>query len=753
MPPTDPLQQLNASLTGRYTVEREIGRGGMATVFLASDLRHDRPVAIKVLHPELVSSVGAQRFLREIRIAGRLLHPHILPLLDSGEAEGLLYYVTPYVAGGTLRERLARDGRLGVTEALRIAREVGSGLDFAHQQGFVHRDVKPGNILLADTHAMLADFGIARACGAVTGDGITSAGLSVGTPEYMSPEQAAGDSDLGAASDTYSLACVVYEMLTGRPPFVGKNSRATITMQVTAHADPLRLHRPDASGHLERTLTRALGKVPEERYASVRDFVEALGSTGAEQRTSRGSVGAIAQRVIAVLPFVNTGRDADDEYLSDGLTDELIDALMTIDGLGVASRTSVFALKGKPLDVRAVGAVLGATWVLEGTVRRTDDKLRITARLCSADDGRLLWSERYDRQVNDVLQILESLAGTIVDTLRATSFASLAQLAPRRYTKNVTAYGFYLRGRFALNKRTDDGLTEAIGFFEQAIGADPKYAPAYAGLADSYALQLDYRSVPVDEGHALAKRYARQAIALDDGVAEAHTSLGWTTFIHDWDWATAEREFTRAIELDPSYATAHQWYAFLLAAHARTDEALVESHIALELDPASVSIRRSAGYAYFYARRYDQVKHHLRRALAMNPFAEETCRVLGLSQSLQGKHADALEVLRAATTLPDASSYTTATLGFALARAGEQAEARTVLDWLRAESERAYVSPVAFATIYIGLGELDDAIAWAARCVDERRGWPVYFRVNPVVDPLRGDPRFTALIARMGFAG
>lgn len=403
--------------------------------------------------------------------------------------------------------------------------------------------------------------------------------------------------------------------------------------------------------------------------------------------------------------------------------------------------------------MRAVGAVLGAPWVLEGTVRRTDDKLRITARRSSAEDGQLLWSERDDRQVDDVLQILESLAETIVATLRTTSFASLAQLAPRRYTKNVTADGFYLRGRFALNKRTDEGLTEAIGFFEQAIGADPKYAPAYAGLADSYALPLDYRSVPVEAGHALARRYAQQAIALDDGVAEAHTSLGWTTLIHDWDWATAAREFTRAIELDPSQATAHQWYAFLFAAHARTDEALVESPIALELDPASVSIRRSAGYNYFYARRYDQVKHHLRRALTMNPFAEETCRVLGLSQSLQGKHADALEVLRAATMLPDASSYTTATLGFALARAGELTEARTVLDCLRAETERAYVSPVAFATIYIGLGELDDAIAWAARCVNERRGWPVFFWVNPVVEPLRGAQRFAALIERMGLAG
>jgi serine/threonine-protein kinase len=453
--------------------------------------------------------------------------------------------------------------------------------------------------------------------------------------------------------------------------------------------------------------------------------------------------------VIAVLPLVNASSDPENEYLSDGITDELIDALSKIERIRVASRTSVFALKGKPQDVRAIGALLGATEVLEGTVRKSGDRLRITAQLSSTTDGRLLWSQRYDRTLHDVFDIQDEIARTIVDTLRVTSFADLAAPLPRRYTESVAAYGLYLRGRFALNRRSQEGVLEAIAHFERAIGEDPAYALAYTGLSDAYALQLDYRSIPVAEGFARAKAYARQALRLDDSLAEAHASLAWCLFVYDWNWADATRVFSRAIALDPRYPTAHQWYAFLLASSGRHDEALVEGHTAQELDPSSVSIRRTLGWLYYYARRYEQARYHLGRAIAMSPVGEESYRTLGLTLAVEGRLDEAVRVLREAVTMAGAGSYTHATLGYALARAGQRDEAESFLADLERRRRDDYVSPVALATLCIGLGQLDDAVLWAERAHEERRGWLAYLSVNPLVDPLRAHPRFAALVERM----
>ena len=594
MPPFP--ERLRAAVADRYRIDEEIGHGGMAAVYLAEDLRHARKVAIKVLLPGSggAQSYEPQRFLREIRIAARLSHPQILPVHDSGEVDGLLYFVMPYAGCETLRDRLTQEGALPIDAALRLTRAVAAALDYAHRHNVIHRDIKPENILLQEGEPVIADFGVATAISAAGGDSvyITDRGFTVGTPAYMSPEQASADRDLDGRSDIYSLACVLFEMLAGKPPFSGSGARATMARHAIEAPPLIRSLRPMVTAAVEHALQRALAKTPADRFSTMAEFCEALVAPPPRPTTLGPE-----SRAIAVLPFVNSSADAENEYFSDGITDELINALTKVEGLRVASRTSVFALKNVREDVRALGARLDVSALLEGTVRKAGNRLRIAVQLTDVTDGRTLWSERYDREMADVFAIQDEIAGTIVRTLRSTLLGELGDPTPMRYTANVRAYSLYLKGRFWWNRRSQSAIKEGIRFFEQAIQEDPGYALAYSGLADSYALDLDYRGAPVIEGMERAGAEARKAIALDDTLAEAHTSLGWVTFIYDWDWVGAEREFSRAIDLNPRYSTARQWYSWFLAAMGRFDDALGEGRAAIELDPLSVSIRQQHGVA------------------------------------------------------------------------------------------------------------------------------------------------------------
>jgi serine/threonine-protein kinase len=610
----------------------------------------------------------------------------------------------------------------------------------------VHRDVKPENILFADGHALLADFGVARVLHGEGDDPVTAAGLAIGTPEYMSPEQASGEREVDGRADVYALACVTYEMITGAPPFRAESQRAVMVRHVTETPSRVRAVLPEIPASVDNAIALALSKDPGTRFGSACDFVNAMQA----ETSPRGRALAGATRNIAVLPFVNASPDPDTVSLSDGITDELIDALAKVEGIRVASRTSVFALKGKPQDIRAIGALLDCKVVLEGTVRRAGNQLRITAQLTSTEDGHLLCSQRYDRQMDDAFAIQDEIARTIVNTLRAKSLADVNPPHLRRHTENAVAYSLYLKGRFEWNRRTQEGVAAGIRFFEQAIAEDPNYALAYTGLADCFSLHVDYRSVPVVEGFEAAKAYARKAIELDDTLAEAHASLAWSLFIFDWNFAEAEREFRRAIELDPRYASAHQWFAFLLAAKGATNESLVESHTAVELDAGSVSGRRSLGACYYYARRWDQAAYHFERGVAMNPNAEESYRMYGLTLAVASRFDEAIAMLRDTVAMPGAGTYSKASLGYALARAGKHAEAQALYDELAARVARGeYVSPVAFATILIGLSDYDGALDWMERAFDDRRGWMVYLNVNPILDPLRSHDRFEALVRRM----
>ena len=741
--------RLRAAMADRYRIEEEIGHGGMAAVYLAEDLRHARKVAIKVLLPggSGAQSYEPQRFLREIRIAARLSHPQILPVHDSGEFDGMLYFVMPYAGCETLRDRLTKEGALPIDTALRITLAVAAALGYAHRHNVIHRDIKPENILLQEGEPVVADFGVATAISAAGGGDniyITDRGFAVGTPAYMSPEQASAERDLDGRSDLYSLACVLFEMLAGKPPFSGSGARATMARHAIEAPPLIRSLRPTVTSAVERALQRALAKTPADRFSTMAEFCEAL-IAPAPPPTTLGP----ESRAIAVLPFVNSSADPENEYFSDGITDELITALTKVEGLRVASRTSVFALKNVREDVRALGARLNVSAVLEGTVRKAGNRIRITVQLTSVADGRALWSERYDREMADVFAIQDEIAGTIVRTLRSTLLGELGDLTPVRYTANVRAYSLYLKGRFWWNRRSQAAIKEGIKFFEQAIQEDPGYALAYSGLADSYALDLDYRGAPVIEGMERARAEARKAIALDETLAEAHTSLGWVTFIYDWDWVGAEREFSRAIELNPRYSTARQWHSWFFAAMGRFDEALAEGSAAIELDPLSVSIRRSMGWLQYYARHFEGALENLRRALAMNPTAEETHRLLGLVYAQQGRYDEATASFREAVSNSESDMLSYAGLGQVAALRGRADEARAVLKELEARQRIRYVSPVALAMIQVALGDVDASFDLLEKAHQQRRGWLAYLRIEPILDPLRSDPRFQELLERM----
>jgi serine/threonine-protein kinase len=541
-------------------------------------------------------------------------------------------------------------------------------------------------------------------------------------------------------------------MLAGDPPFAGTGARATMARHAIEAPAPLGLRRPNLPAAIERALARALAKEPADRFPAMADFADALVAAVPEIVPAAAPGTAREARTIAVLPFLNASGDPENEYLSDGITDELIHALGNVEGLNVASRTSVFALKGLLEDVRNLGARLGVSAVLEGTVRRAGNRLRITAQLSGVAEGRTLWSERYDRELADVFEIQDEIARTIVTTLRTTLLRDLGDAPPVRYTANLTAYHLYLKGRYWWNRRTQAAIAEGIKYFERAIEEDPGYALAYTGLADSFALQVDYRGAPVREGMERAREMARRALELDDTLAEAHTSLAWVTFIHDWDWPGAASRFRRAIELNPGYSVARQWHSWLLLAMGRTEASIAEGRMAAELDPASVSIRRSMGWLYCYTRQPAEALEHLRRALAMNPTAEENHRLLGLAYLQMGLLDESAAAFREAVSGSDSPALATAGLGRVAVARGRLTEARGILDGLYAESREHYVSPVAFVMMHAGLNQADRAFEWLDRALDDRRGWLAYLRVEPLVDPIRGDPRFGRLLEKMRLA-
>jgi TolB-like protein/Flp pilus assembly protein TadD len=540
--------RLRRSLADRYVVGSEIGCGGMAIVYMAEDRRHGRSVAVKVLRPDVGSALGTERFLREVRTVAGLRHPHILPLLDSGEADGLLYYVMPYFTGRSLRERLAVERPLPLRDVLRITRDVAEALTYAHAHDVIHRDIKPGNILLEADFAVLADFGIALAALRLAGERLTDPSAFLGTPEYMSPEQLLGDEVVDRRSDVYSLGCVVYEMLAGAPPFTGPTVRSVLARQVNDPVPPLATVRSDVPDAVARAVERALAKYPADRFPGALEFVEALRAESVPPPAHGPSV--------AVLPFTEVGAGAEGSFLAEGIAEEIITALTKLGDLRVAPRSASFSARARQADLQAVGRQLRVRSVLDGTVRRIGDRLRVTVQLIDAEDGALRWSERYDRVMADVFtlqdEIARQVAGAFEDALHGTERRG-------RHATGVQAYEYYLRGRQLFREFRHKPMERAREMFQHAIEADPRYVRAHAGLADADCFLFMY-FVPRLELLNEAEAASRQALALDPGSAEAHASSGLAYTLRK-EFDAADRAFAEAVRLDPRLFEAQYFWA------------------------------------------------------------------------------------------------------------------------------------------------------------------------------------------------
>jgi serine/threonine-protein kinase len=742
-------QRLQDGIGERYRVERPLGEGGMAVVYLAFDIRHDRRVAIKVLKPELAGEIGPDRFLREIRMAAGLTHPHILPVFDSGEAGGLLFYVMPNMEGQSLRDRLNRERMLSLDDALRITREVAAALDYAHRQGVVHRDIKPENILIHEGAALVADFGIGKALSAAGGS-ITQTGMAIGTPAYMSPEQATGEPNVDGRSDLYSLTCVLYEMLTGEQPFTGSTAQAVISKRFVSPVPLVRAVR-DVPDPLDGIVTRGMARAPVDRFPTAGELAAAILGFQREGQTPRPGAlpSARPEKSIAVLPFANRSADPENEYFSDGMTEDIISALAKLPEVQVASRTSCFAFKGKEVDIREVGEKLGVSSVLEGSVRKIGNRIRINVQLVNCANGYQLWSETYDRQLEDVFAIQEEISRAIVDALKVKLSGGEAAPLVKPTTENIEAYTLYLKGRFFVNRVAEHDLRKGMTLFEQALDADPGYARAYSGIADCWCNLADDWVVP-DDAYPRAKSAATRAIQIEPTLGEAHTSIGKVLCWYEWDFAGASQALARAVEFNPNYAEAHFVYGSALPAVGRLPEAIEEMRKALVLDPLSAHFSRWLGRFLLYAGRYDAAIEQSHKTLEIEPTYFQAYLDIGAALLAQGKHEESFKAFQRGQSLSTAVRSYDAMIVRALAAMGEREEARAIMERLERQAKEQYLRAEILAMGYGALGDADRAFA----CLDEafaaHSAGLIYLHLDPGYESIRSDPRFGKLVAKIG---
>lgn len=783
---------LQSSLGTAYTLERELGGAGMSRVFVAEEVALGRRVAVKVLMPELVAGVSAERFQREIKLAAQLQHPNIVPVLATGIAAGLPYYTMPFVDGLSLRARLERNPGMPIAEALPILKDMARALAYAHDHGVVHRDIKPENVLLADEAAVVTDFGIAKALSvsrtAAPGGTLTQVGTSLGTPAYMAPEQAAGDPDTDHRADIYAFGCVAYELLAGAPPFAYKQPHQLFAAHMKEAPVPVQTKRPDCPPELAALVMKCLEKDPDNRPQSARDLLRSLdvgtGQTAAQPRTrprwsNRREIivsavlaivvaiaagvaayvkrDAVDIRSLAVLPFVNVGGDTANAYFAEGMADELTTELSKIPGLTLASRSAAFRFHGQNVDVRSVGRELGVGAILEGTVRRAGDRLRLTAQLTNATTGKLLWTDSYEQKVQDVFALQDSVTRAIVDALKVklageTTRTIVAPGSASQGTKNLEAYDLYLRGRYLWARRGTESLKKAIDLFQQAIAKDPQFSRAHAGLTMALSILPMYTPIRSDSIVPTGLAAGQRAIALDPNLSDAH--LGYANMlIYQYKWPEAEEHFKRALALDPANATAHQWYGYYLLIIGRVGEAIPELRRATELDPLSAVITKDLGFALRVGGRYQEALAAEERAFELDTTFTFALDNIGGALLEWGKTDSAIVILEKRVLKQAVVSEAASLLIRAYVRANRREDAERVLDSVRvirlATPEGA---DLLFGFAHASFGNTDSAFYWLNRSVERHEGliFALSIPCQPQLSGLRSDPRFDQLLKKLG---
>ena len=715
------LERITKALEKKYRIVREVGRGGMATVYLAEDLRHGRDVAVKVLHPDLSSALGPDRFLREIRLAARLNHPHILPLFDSGEADGFLYYVMPFVVGESLRDLMNRQGRLPVEQACAIARSVGGALDYAHRSQIVHRDIKPENIMINEGEAMVMDFGIAKALTAASTDTLTQIGMVVGTPAYVSPEQAAGEMEIDGRSDQYSLGCVVFEMLSGERPFSGPTAQSVLSKRFSEPTPSLRNKVKDLPDETEAAVAKAMAQDAARRFTTSAEFARAMMPVTVTTPTATPAPeGAQVVKSIAVLPFTNTSADPENEYFTDGMAEEIINALSKIKSLGVASRTSTFAFKGTTADIREIGKKLEVSAVLEGSVRRMANKIRVSAQLVSVHNGLQLWSDRYDREMEDVFAIQDEIAQNIVKALRVVLSEDEKKAIEKNATDNVQAYDYYLRGRTFFHQHRRTSLEFARKMFTRAIEVDPNYARAYAGIADCCSIlymYFDAREANLKQ----ADKASQTALDLDPDLAEAHSARGLSYSLSK-RYEQASHEFETAMKLDPKLYEPAYFYGRAFLAQGKSSEAAPLFEKAAALRPEDYHATTFLAMAYTAQGRIGEASKASHRA------------VKAIEKWLDINPDDARALNIGATIWSN--------LG----------ETEKALDWAQRSLAIDPEDPQLLynvACVYAIEGQKEDALQCLERAIDKGYGHREWIEHDSDLNSLRTDRRFQALLDRV----
>lgn len=742
---------------GHYRIVEQLGQGGMGIVFKAEDIRLKRDVALKFLPAELTrDSEAKNRFIQEAQAASALDHPNICNIHEIEQTEdGQLFIIMSCYEGENLKLRLDK-GQITLEETIDITTQILLGLSRAHEAGIIHRDVKPANIIITSRgEVKIVDFGLAKLSGQSRS---TKSGRYMGTIAYMSPEQTRGE-QVDHRTDIWSVGVVLYEMITGRLPFTGEYDQAIIYAILNEEPESLGNIISDLPEELEKVLKRALAKNPDKRYNYVEEFMidlialqKKLETGKLEHRSIR--IGAPLKYRIAVLPFSNFSPDPEDEYFADGMTEELISTLSKITEFKVIARTSMMQYKKTTKSAGEIGQELKVGNILESSIRKAGNQLRISVQLIDVQSEENLWSQVYDRELEDVFLIQSDIAQSVATALKIQLAGKEENQIRKKATENLEAYGLYLKGRFHWDKRNEEGLKKSIEFFEKAIELDPNYALSYSGMADSYIILGNYGMLSPDIAFNNAMEAAEKALKIDHTLAQAHTSLGCVKSIYGWDWEKAEQEFTSAIELNPKYATTYHWHAInYLTPMGKFEEAISDIKKARELDPLSLIIHTTVGLVYYFARDYDKAIEQYQKTLEMDPNFEKAYFFLGWAFEQKRLGKEAVDAVQKAVELSENSIAMISELGSTYASLNMHDLAEDILQKLEEDFKVNQPSPYAMYSIaatYSAFADAEKALYWLNKAYKERSYRLIYLNVDPKFDNLRENSQFQKMIARIG---